>query len=72
MVFRQSDRKSLTPFIDKLKEKKQTSQQQKQAFDAISLYYGNKSINNGKNDLFKTKSNTISSKKEGLKLTNAS
>ena len=37
---RQSDKKSLIPFIRNLKEKRQTSHQQKQAVDAISLYYG--------------------------------
>jgi integron integrase len=38
-TFNQSDRESLREFIDKLREKNQTSQQQKQASDAISIFY---------------------------------
>ena len=49
-----------------MRKLKQTSQQQKQAIDAISLYYGNKTINNGNNSSFKTKNETISSKKGKL------
>ena len=70
--FKQPDKKSLTPFIDKLKEKKQSKQQQKQAVDAISLLYGYYSTQNDKTSVFKNKKETISSKKEGLKLTNSS
>ncbi|MBN1636636.1 MAG: hypothetical protein JW920_08985, partial [Deltaproteobacteria bacterium] len=69
--FRYSDRKSLTPFIDKLKEKKQTNQQQKQAVNAISLLYEYYSTENEKIDVFKTNKETISSKKWGFEVTNA-
>jgi integron integrase len=69
--FRQSDKNSLAPFINKLKEKKQTDGQQKQAVSAISIYYGQKIIKNGKNEVFKTKKETISSKKERFKTTGA-
>ena len=68
--FRQSDKKSLTPFINKLREKKQTNQQQEQAVDAISLYYGYNSTHYGKTTAFKTKNNVISSKKANAKPTN--
>jgi hypothetical protein len=37
--FNQSDKESLPEFLNKLREKNQTSQQQKQASDAISIYY---------------------------------
>jgi site-specific recombinase XerD len=37
--FNQSDKENLSEFLNKLREKNQTSQQQKQASDAISLYY---------------------------------
>ena len=70
--FRQSDTKSLKPFINKLKEKKQTDQHQKQAVDAISIYYGQNSAKNGQVTAFKPKNIEISSKKERLKSTGAS
>jgi hypothetical protein len=47
--FNQSDRESLPEFIDKLREKNQTSQQQKQASDAISIYYETGTQQFGKN-----------------------
>ena len=37
--FKEYDTQSLTPFISKLKEKKQTAAQQKQAAKAINIYY---------------------------------
>ena len=37
--FNQSDKENLSEFLNKLREKNQTSQQQKQASDAISIYY---------------------------------
>jgi hypothetical protein len=37
--FNQSDKGSLPEFLNKLREKNQTSQQQKQASDAISIFY---------------------------------
>jgi hypothetical protein len=69
--FRQSDTKSLPHFIKKLKEKKQTDQQQKQAADAISIYYGEETIRENKNIVSKTNNKIISSKKDNLKPTNA-
>lgn len=62
----------MTPFINKLKEKKQTERQQKQAIDALSIYYGHNLIKTDKNLALKTKKAEISSKKEGLKLTGSS
>ncbi|HOP47975.1 MAG TPA: hypothetical protein PK874_09955 [Desulfobacteraceae bacterium] len=64
--FRYSDREILTPFIDKLKENKQTNQQQKQAVNAISLLYGYYSTENEKIDVFKTNKEAISRKKMEL------
>ncbi len=69
--FRQSDTKSLPHFIKKLKEKKQTDQQQKQAVDAISIYYGEETIRENKNVVSKTNNKIISSKKDNLKPMNA-
>ena len=34
-----SDRRSFTPFAIKLKDKNQSEEQRKQAFDAVSIYY---------------------------------
>ena len=34
-----ANKESLAPFGQKLKDKKQTEQQRKQAFDAVSIYY---------------------------------
>ena len=45
--FEKNDKKSLPHFIDKLKAKNQTNQQQKQAFDAISIFYEIESLNYG-------------------------
>jgi hypothetical protein len=70
--FKQSDTKSLPHFMKKLKEKKQTDLQQKQAADAIYIYYGEETIREDKNVLFKTNNKIISSKKNNLKPTNAS
>ncbi|MFC1813765.1 hypothetical protein ACFL03_13855 [Thermodesulfobacteriota bacterium] len=70
--FRQSDTKSLLHFIKKLKEKKQTDLQQKQAADTICIYYGEETIREDKNVLSKTNNKIISSKKNNLKPTNAS
>ena len=55
-------------FIEKLKEKKQTEQQQKQAFHAISLYYELGLIGSQKDGLLKDKNQNLSIKKEGLRL----
>lgn len=70
--FRQSDKKSLPHFINKLKEKKQTDLQQKQAVDAICIYYGEEMGREDKNALSKTNNKIISSKNDSLEPTNAS
>ena len=70
--FRQSDTKSVKPFINKLKEKNQTDLQQKQAVDAIKIYHGQNLAKNGQVNAFKPKNGEISSKKESLKSTGAS
>ena len=68
--FNQLNKENLVHFIKKLKDKKQTDQQQKQAIHSISLYYELESNNFGKNGVFKDNSKKISTKKEGLELTN--
>ncbi len=69
--FNQLNKESIVYFVKKLKDKKQTDQQQKQAIHSISLYYELESNNFGKNGVFKIKSKKISRKNEGLELTNA-
>ena len=69
--FNQLNKENLVHFIKKLKDKKQTDQQQKQAIHSISLYYELESNNFGKNEIFKNKFKKISTKKEDLELTNA-
>ena len=66
-----NSKESLSRFIKKLKEKKQTNQQQKQAFHAISLYYELGSMNSGKEVLSKDKKEKLSTKKEYFELTKA-
>jgi hypothetical protein len=68
--FNQLNKENLVHFIKKLKDKKQTDQQQKQAIHSISLYYELESNNFGKNGVLKDKSKKISTKKS-LELTNA-
>ena len=63
----QSDKESLSHFIDKLREKNQSHQQQKQASHAVSIYYGTGKTTSGENVSFKNKNRIISSEKEGLK-----
>ena len=63
----QLNKNSLDLFIEKLKEKRQNEQQQKQAFHAISLYYELGLIDSGKDNLLKDKKQNFSIKKEGLK-----
>jgi integron integrase len=55
---------SLTSFINKLKEKNQTNQQQKQAFHAISLYYEIANAKPINKDSPEAQKETISTKKE--------
>ena len=67
-----SAKKSLAHYINKLKEKNQTDQQQKQAINAISLFYEIGTDHAGKEKPLKNKTNLILRKKEGLKESNAS
>ena len=53
--FKQSDKENLAHFIKKLREKKQTEQQQEQASDAISIYYETGAAHSGENVPFKNK-----------------
>ena len=69
--FNQSNKGSLSYFIKKLKEKNQTEQQQKQAFHAISIYFDIEFADKDKKIPLETKKRILSSKKEGLKSTNA-
>jgi hypothetical protein len=46
-----------------LKEKKQTDQQQKQAADAISIFYGKETTREDKKAVFKIRNKIISRKK---------
>jgi len=63
----QSNKESLSHFIDKLREKNQSDQQQKQASHAVSIYYEIGTTNSGENVSFKNKNRIISTEKEGLK-----
>ncbi|MBW1784006.1 MAG: integron integrase [Deltaproteobacteria bacterium] len=69
--FNQSNKESLPYFINKLKEKKQTERQQKQAFHAISLYFDVALPDKVKDVPLKDRKEIISSKKRRLKSTNA-
>jgi len=69
--FNQSNKESLACFIKKLKEKNQTEQQQKQALHAISIYFDIEFADKDKNIPLENKKRILSSKKEGLKSTNA-
>ncbi|MFC1857597.1 hypothetical protein ACFL9U_06150 [Thermodesulfobacteriota bacterium] len=62
---------SIHNFINKLREKNQTDQQQEQASDAISLYYETGTTQSGEKVPFKNKNAIISTKKEDLKSKNA-
>jgi len=57
------DKNNLKLFIEKLKEKKQTEQEQKQAFHAISLYYELDLINFKKDGILNNKNQNFSIKK---------
>ena len=66
-------KESLEPFVQKLKDKNQTVQQRKQAFDAVSIFY---QIEKTKNDqdavqALKNKNKNISTKNRELKGSNA-
>ncbi len=66
-----ADKESLAPFVQKLKDKKQTEQQRKQAFDAISLFCQMKKADQGKSHILKNNEGNISTKKTELKTTNS-
>jgi len=66
-----TNKQLLDLFIEKLKEKRQIQQQQKQAFHAISLYFELGLINSEKDGLFKDKKQNLSIKKGGLKISRA-
>ena len=70
--YESSVKKSLDLYINKLKEKNQTDQQQKQAINAISLFYEIGTDHAGKENPLKNKTNLMLRKKEGLKESNAS
>ena len=67
----ESDKGSLSSFINKLKEKKQKDNQQKQAVKAITAYYEFASVNTEKKNPFKDRNEEISRKKDKPKLVNA-
>ena len=69
----QLKKENVVHFINKLKDKKQTAQQQKQAYHAISLFYELvvKPLNSDKVALLKYKDEKLATKKDSLKLTNA-
>jgi len=67
----ESDKGSLSPFINKLKEKKQSDKQQQQAVKAITAYYELASANKEKWNTFKDRYEEISRKKDKPKLVNA-
>lgn len=67
----QSSKSSLSHFIDKLKEKNQTAQQQREAMDAISLYYEIESSEYGKKGADKDNHETLSRRSEGLRSAHA-
>ena len=67
--FKESNRKNLANFINKLHEKKQTDHQQKQAFHAVSLFYEIELNNSDKENKLNNKKKIFSTKKNDLKLT---
>ena len=68
----QSKKENVVHFIKKLKDKKQTAQQQKQAYHAIWLFYELVGpINSDKVDSLNNKDEKFATKKDSLKLTNA-
>ena len=65
------EKENLVHFVEKLKDKKQTAQQQIQAYHAISLFYELAGpISSEEVALLKNKDEKIATKKDGLKLTN--
>lgn len=64
-------RASLSPFIQKLKDKKQTEQERKQALHAVSIYNELKNADQGKIGALENKKENISTKKTDLRSMNA-
>jgi len=63
------DKESLSYFLEKLKDKNQTEQQQKQAFHAVSILSEIESIDQDRIKALKNKMEDISTKKTGLDAT---
>ena len=61
--FNQAYKESLAHFLNKLREKNQTDQQQEQASDAISMYYETEATQLEEKVLFNYKNVIISTKK---------
>ncbi len=70
--FKESEKKSLPQFLDKLKAKKQTDQQQNQAFDAISIFHEIEPVNKKQAAPFKIQQDTKPYNKEKRQTINAS
>ena len=66
-----SNRETIQHFIEKLKEKRQSEQQRKQAFHAVSLYYEILSIERAKTKDIKSKTEGYSTQKRHLSKTEA-
>ena len=66
-----SNRESVSLFIKKLKEKKQTEEQRKQAFHAVAIFYELKNPDHDKILALKNKKENRSTKKDELKSTDA-
>lgn len=68
-----ANEKSLAPFLQKLKDKNQTEQQRKQAYDAVSIFCQIEKRKTSQNNalVLKNKNRNISTKKTKLKSTNA-
>jgi len=64
---RKVKKESLSHFVKKLKDKNQTEQQQKQAFHAVSIFYGIKNTDQDEIGVLKNKKENISTKKTGIK-----
>ena len=69
--FKESEKESLPHFIKKLKAKKQTDQQQNQAFDAISIFLEIGPANKDKTAPFKVQQDTKPYSVEKQQITNA-
>ena len=70
--FKEADKKSLTQFIKKLKAKKQTDQQQNQAFNALSIFHELEPVSKDATALFTIQQNIKRYNKKKPQITNAS